>query len=213
MTSWPEGRAIVYCEGAFNTTNGKTAHGLVRRSERYDVVCVIDSGWAGQDAGQVLDGRPGGIPLVEDLTAALALATEGGGGATHFVIGLAPDGGRLPASARAAVQAALEAGLHVDSGLHDFLGDDPELTALAAAHGAVIRDVRRTPPRTELHFFDGRINEVEAFKVAVLGTDSAVGKRTTAWLMVDAWRAAGRKTELVRRRGCRAHVTRSFWIP
>jgi len=55
MGAWPEGRAVVYCQGAFNTTNGKTAHGLVRRSERYDVVCVIDSGWAGQDAGQVLD--------------------------------------------------------------------------------------------------------------------------------------------------------------
>ena len=33
--------------------------------------------------------------------------------------------------------------------------------------------------------------------MAVLGTDSAVGKRTTAWLLVDAWRAAGLKTELV----------------
>jgi uncharacterized NAD-dependent epimerase/dehydratase family protein len=57
--------------------------------------------------------------------------------------------------------------------------------------------VRKTPPRSELHFFEGRINEVDAFKVAILGTDSAVGKRTTAWLMVDAWRKAGRRTEMV----------------
>jgi uncharacterized NAD-dependent epimerase/dehydratase family protein len=197
MTSWPEGRAIVYCQGAFNTTNGKTAHGLVRRSERYDVVCVIDSVWAGQDAGQVLDGRPAGIPVVADLTSALALAGTGADRATHLVVGLAPDGGRLSGPARMDVKAALAAGLNVDSGLHDFLSEDPQLAALAAAHGVVIRDVRRTPPRAELHFFDGRINEVEAFKVAVLGTDSAVGKRTTAWLMVDAWRAAGLKTELV----------------
>ncbi|MBU1072461.1 NAD-dependent epimerase/dehydratase family protein, partial [bacterium] len=60
-----------------------------------------------------------------------------------------------------------------------------------------IRDVRRTPPRSELHFFDGRIDEVAAFRVAILGTDSAVGKRTTAWLLVDAWREAGRRAELV----------------
>ena len=30
-----DGRALVYCEGAFNTPNGKTAHGLVRFTERY----------------------------------------------------------------------------------------------------------------------------------------------------------------------------------
>lgn len=194
MSRWPEGRAVVYCQGAFNTTNGKTAHGLVRRSERYDIAAVIDAAWAGRDAGEVLDGRAKGIPVVADLATALATA---GGPVTHFVVGLAPDGGRLPPAARTAVVAALKSGLHVDSGLHDFLSEDPELAALAARHGAVIRDVRKTPDRADLHFFDGRIAEVDAFKVAVLGTDSAVGKRTTAWLLVDAWRAAGRKAELV----------------
>ena len=197
MGSWPEGLAVVYCQGAFNTTNGKTAHGLVRRSERYPVLCVIDAKYAGQDAGMVLDDRPRNIPVVANLAQALALAEQEGEKLTHFVVGLAPDGGRLPDTARNDVAAALMHGLHVDSGLHDFLGDDPELAGLALDHGVVIRDVRKTPPRNALHFFDGRINEVDAFKVAILGTDSAVGKRTTAWLMVDAWRQAGRRTELV----------------
>jgi uncharacterized NAD-dependent epimerase/dehydratase family protein len=85
----------------------------------------------------------------------------------------------------------------VDSGLHDFLAEDPGLAALARKSGAVIRDVRRTPPRSELHFFDGRIDQVKAFRVAILGTDSAVGKRTTAWLLVDAFRKAGLRAELV----------------
>ena len=194
---WPEGNAIVYCQGAFNTTYGKTAHGLVRRSERYRVLAVIDAAWAGRDAGEVLDGRTAGIPVVPDLDTALRLRGADGRGPTHFVVGLAPDGGRLPSEARVVVAAALAAGLNVDSGLHDFLGDDPELVQLAARHGARIRDVRRTPPRPELHFFDGRISQVQALKVAVLGTDSAVGKRTTAWLLVDAFRAAGRRAELV----------------
>ncbi|MBK9472578.1 MAG: DUF1611 domain-containing protein [bacterium] len=194
---WPEGNAIVYCQGAFNTTYGKTAHGLVRRSERYRVLAVIDAAWAGRDAGEVLDGRAAGIPVVPDLEAALRLRGADGRGPTHFVVGLAPDGGRLPPEARVVVAAALAAGLNVDSGLHDFLGDDPELVQLAARHGVRIRDVRRTPPRPELHFFDGRISQVQALKVAVLGTDSAVGKRTTAWLLVDAFRAAGRRAELV----------------
>ncbi len=195
--SWPEGNAVVWCDGAFNTTCGKTAHGLVRRSERYHVLGVIDAAWAGRDAGDVLDGRPCGIPVVASLEAAIALRLADGGRPTHFVVGLAPDGGRLPAEARAVVAAALAAGLNVDSGLHDFLGDDPELAALAARAGVRIRDVRRTPPRPQLHFFDGRIAQVQALKVAVLGTDSAVGKRTTAWLLVDAFRAAGRRAELV----------------
>ena len=32
----PDGRAIVYCEGAFRTPNGKTAHGLVRHARPGD---------------------------------------------------------------------------------------------------------------------------------------------------------------------------------
>ena len=38
-----DGNAIVYCEGAFGTPNGKTAHGLVRRSGRYRILSVVDS--------------------------------------------------------------------------------------------------------------------------------------------------------------------------
>jgi len=192
---FPEGRAIVYCEGAFSTTYGKTAHGLVRRSRRYEVVSVIDSVCAGQDAGQLLDGRPAGIPVHASLEEALAAAE--GRSATHLVIGLATDGGRLPRAARAHVRRALELGLNVDNGLHDLLGDDPELAGIAAAKGLAIRDVRRTPPRAELHPFSGVIAEVTALKVAVLGTDSAVGKRTTAWRLVEAFEAAGLGAELI----------------
>ena len=191
-----DGNAIVYCEGAFGTPNGKTAHGLVRRTARYRVVAVIDSERAGRDAGEILDRRPSGIPVVGDLEAALAVAAASGG-ATHFVIGLAPDGGRLPAAGRSAVREAIEAGLNVDSGLHDFLSDDPELTERAAAKGVRLRDVRKPPPRSELHFFCGKIEQVGAVRIAVLGTDSAVGKRTTAWILVEALRRAGLATELV----------------
>jgi uncharacterized NAD-dependent epimerase/dehydratase family protein len=38
---------------------------------------------------------------------------------------------------------------------------------------------------------------VGSFKVACLGTDSAVGKRTTAWVLIDALGAAGLTAELV----------------
>lgn len=197
MNHWPEGNAIVYCEGNFRSTNGKTAHGLVRRCERFRIVNVIDSSCAGRDAAELLDGRAGDIPIVSDLTAAIEDARSRGVEPTHLVIGLAPDGGRLPPSARADVRAALEQGLNVDSGLHDFLSDDPALSQLAADRGKTIRDVRKPPSRDTLHFFSGKIEEVTSLKVAVLGTDSAIGKRTTAWVLVDALRRAGHATELI----------------
>lgn len=191
-SAFPEGNAIVYCEGAFNTGTGKTAHGLVRRTARYRVVGVIDSRHAGSDAGLVLDGKANGIPIFASLSEALDTVT-----ATHFVMGLAPDGGRLTALNRVHVREAVARGLNVDSGLHDFISDDPEIARLAAEKGVRLRDVRKTPPRSELHSFSGRIAEVGAVRVALLGTDSACGKRTTAWLLVEALRKAGFSAAMV----------------
>lgn len=192
-----DGRALVYCEGAFNTPNGKTAHGLVRFTERYEVVGVLDSNYAGRDAGDVLDGKPAGIPVYASLYDALQPLKAAGKLPGTLVIGLAPDGGRLPAEARADIRKALQLGWNVDSGLHDFLTNDAELMALARKHGCRVRDVRKTPDRDALHFFSGEIEEVSCLKLAVLGTDSALGKRTTAWILVHALRDAGIQAEMI----------------
>ena len=40
-------------------------------------------------------------------------------------------------------------------------------------------------------------SDLGAFRVALLGTDSAVGKRTTAWLVVDEFRRRGISAELI----------------
>jgi uncharacterized NAD-dependent epimerase/dehydratase family protein len=197
MTRFPEGNAIVYCEGNFGTTNGKTAHGLVRRTARYRVLSVVDTRCAGRDAGELLDGRAAGIPILPDIPAAIADGKGRGYPATHLVIGLAPDGGRLPASVRDDIGQAIRAGLHVDCGLHDFLSEDAQIVSLAKRHNIQLRDIRKPPPRSELHGFTGKIDEVTALKVAVLGTDSAVGKRTTAWILVDALTAAGHPAEMI----------------
>jgi uncharacterized NAD-dependent epimerase/dehydratase family protein len=197
VNEFPEGNAVIYCESAFGTTNGKTAHGLVRRTRRYIVLSVVDSRNAGHDAGLILDGRPNGIPIVSNVAEAVETAVKAGRTATHFVIGLAPDGGRLSPQARGHVIQAVKGGLNIDSGLHDLLGEDPEIADLARRYNVQIRDVRKPPPRHALHFFSGKIEAVDALKVAVLGTDSAVGKRTTAWIVVDAMREAGRSVELI----------------
>ncbi|MDZ7374633.1 MAG: DUF1611 domain-containing protein [candidate division KSB1 bacterium] len=192
-----DGPALVYCQGAFGTTNGKTAHGLVRRTRRYRVLGVIDSHLAGQDAGLVLDGRPSGIPIFGGVEEAVSELRRQGEEPRFLVIGLAPDGGRLGESARRDVLAAIRLGLNIDSGLHDFLCEDPEIVRLAEEKGVRLRDIRKPPPRSQLHFFSGKIREVTSFRVAVLGTDSAVGKRTTAWLLTDALNEMGVKAEFV----------------
>lgn len=189
-----EGNAIVYCEGAFNTPNGKTAHGLVRHSLRYRVLSVVDSRFAGRDAGEVLDGKKNGIPIFSSVGTAVESARRD---PSTLVVGLAPDGGRLSPAARKDIRKAIRLGLNIDSGLHDFMSEDRELVDLARWYGVVLRDVRKTPPRNQLRFFSGKINEVTSLRVAVLGTDSAVGKRTTAWLLVKALDAAGHSAELV----------------
>jgi len=182
----PDGNAVVYCEGAYRTANGKTAHGLVRFTRRYRVAAVIDSTAAGEDAGEVLGSGPIGLPIVPDLNEALAVARDRSLPATHFVVGLAPDGGGLSGKARLDVMDALGRALHVDSGLHDYLSDDPELAALARARGCRIRDVRKPPPIRDLHFFSGKIDQVKSLRIAVLGTDSAIGKRTTTAIVTNA---------------------------
>ena len=197
MTHQPDGNAVVYCQGAFNTTNGKTAHGLVRRTERYRVLSVIDSRYAGRDAGELLDGIHKGIPIHENLSAALQASEKTGKHISHFVMGLAPDGGRLNEKARQDVKEAIQLGLHIDSGLHDILSDDPVFSELALRHNVKIRDIRKVPPRSEMHFFSGKIEDVKSLKIAVLGTDSALGKRTTAWILHDAFEEAGLSVELI----------------
>ncbi len=192
-----ENNAIVYCEGAFNTPNGKTAHGLVRFSKRYNILSVIDSKYAGKDSGEVLDNRQNNIPVVASLAQALQQVKSQKIIPNYFVIGLAPDGGRMTPEVKQSVREAIRANLNIDNGLHDFLGEDNDIVNLAKWHKVQLRDIRKPADRKNLHFFSGKIEEVKSLKVAVLGTDSAIGKRTTAWILVNALIKNGIKTEFI----------------
>ncbi|MDC7236084.1 MAG: DUF1611 domain-containing protein [Spirochaetales bacterium] len=188
--------AVVYCEGAFDSTYGKTAHGLVRFTERYNVLSVIDSTLAGQDAAEVLDGKARGIPLVRDLPEALSLSREQGLQLSHFVVGIATDGGFLDEAVEKAALDALAAGLNVDSGLHEFISDLPAAGQYLETGDIKIRDIRK-PPSRRMHAFTGKIESVGSVRIATMGTDSAIGKRTTAWILVHALRKAGQSAEMI----------------
>jgi uncharacterized NAD-dependent epimerase/dehydratase family protein len=188
------GVAVVYCEANFGSTDGKTANGLVRHSERYEILSVIDSRNAGLDAGEVLGDGPNGIPICADLDAAIALA---GRVPDFFIFGMAPTSGMLSPAERLLMLDAIGRGMHIVNGLHEFLNDDPEFAAAAEAHRVTILDVRRPHEKANLRVFSGRIDEVTSVRIAVLGTDAAVGKRTTATILTRALNARGIKAVMV----------------
>ncbi len=185
--------SICIAIGAYGTPNGKVAHGLVRDGDRFRVRAVVDPAAAGSDAGEVLDGRRRDIPIVRTVDEAVASA----GGAEVAIVGVATHGGRITAALRASLIEAARAGLSIVSGLHDFVGDDEEIAAEARRRGGDIVDLRRPPPRGELRFWSGSIHRVRARRVAVLGTDCALGKRTTARLVTAALRDAGVSAEMI----------------
>jgi uncharacterized NAD-dependent epimerase/dehydratase family protein len=181
----------------YNTTNGKTAHGLVRFTKRYNILSVVDSKYAGQDAGEVIDGKTNNIPIFSNIEEAFNDSKDKDTPAVNLVIGLTPDGGRVSFEAREDIKRAINLGLNIDSGLHDFLSEDPEIVELALNNKVKLNDIRKIPPRDKLKFFTGKIEEVSSFKIAILGTDSAIGKRTTAWILIEALNKAGYKTEMI----------------
>ena len=105
---------------------------------------------------------------------------------------------------------AAEAGLTLVNGLHELASEDPQIAAAAARGGGRILDLRRPRPVKELRFWTGAIAEVRAPRLALLGTDCAVGKRTTARLLVQACReqaaCARRWSTPARPAGCRARA-------
>jgi uncharacterized NAD-dependent epimerase/dehydratase family protein len=189
-----DGTAIVLCNGLYGTINGKTAHGLVRGTDRYRILAVVDPPAAGRDAGEVLDGIHRGIPVVASIGAALASVPEK---PDFAIVGIATSGGRMTAGLRASLDEALESGLSIVNGLHEFAGDDSELAALARKKGLTITDVRRVKPSGELHFWTGEVLALATPRVAVLGTDCALGKRTTTRMLVEACRRNGMRAEWI----------------
>lgn len=190
----PSNTAVVYCEGNFGAIDGKTANGLVRHSEKYEILSVIDSEKAGLDAGEVLGDTANGIPVCRDLADALAQAENL---PDYFIFGMAPSSGMLSTRERGLVIEAMSYGINIVNGLHEFLNDDPVFAAACLAHNVTILDIRKPRAKKDLRLFSGRISEVTCPRIAVLGTDCAIGKRTTATVMARALNELGIKAVMI----------------
>jgi D-glutamate N-acetyltransferase len=182
-----QARLVILAEGQFGEVGSKTAIGVIRYGPQ-KTVAVLDTTHAGRNVRDWL-GAGYDIPVVATLRKALA------GRPTALLIGIAPAGGKLPAAWRATILEALHAGLDVLSGLHVFLGDDPEFAAVARERGVTITDYRRPPERMEVA--RGREHDPGKKVILTVGTDCALGKMTVALELRRAAVQAGLSTAFV----------------
>jgi D-glutamate N-acetyltransferase len=159
-----EKRYLILAEGRSGDPHyGKTARGVIRYAPD-PTVAIVDS----TRAGELQDG----IPIVAGVNDALCFNP------TTAVVGVATQGGRFPPAWRELLKACISKGLDIESGLHEFVSDDPELAELAALHGVELRDLRRPPP--ELNVPTGENLLIPAQIALTVGSDCAIGKKTVA---------------------------------
>ena len=186
-------KAIILTGGLFDTNYAKTAHGLVRGTERFDIVGIIDENCGGRLADEIVPkARP--VAIFSTLS---EFFSKMPGVASHCIIGVATKGGTLPSALRPQLIECICHGLHVVNGLHEILGEDSELGRLARYKNVEIIDIRKPKSFEFLRFWDGSIRQVTSYKIAVLGTDCSVGKRTTARFLMSALNQAGIGSEMI----------------
>src|ERR1700687_3959693 len=181
-------RYVVLTEGFIADRHAKTAFGVMRYG-RDEVVAVIDSSATGKRVSDFHQHLRCEAPIVAGVAAALSFAP------TSLLVGVANAGGSLPPAFRSHVIAAIDAGLEIVSGLHEFLNEDDEFCAHARMSGAKLWDVRRPPDQIPL--FSGAVYRVPHVVALAVGSDCAIGKMTVMLELEEAGRAAGARPEFV----------------
>lgn len=157
-------RIVLLTDGYSTPFLAKTAISLLRYRGN-DVAAVLDAELAGKDAGEVF-GTGNGIPVVDSLVP----------DADAVFIGIAPPGGKLPPTWRPILVQALNRGIDVVSGLHDFLSEDEEFASLAKSTGSKIVDVRHNRQKETATAAPFR---AECLRIHTVGHDCTVGKMVT----------------------------------
>lgn len=180
-------RYAILALNAFDYILNKTGNMLIRYRQE-EVVAVIDPGKPGMTAHEVL-GYGGDIPVVSSFEETQALAPD------TLVIGSAPQGGVINAKYRREITAGIEFGCNVINGMHEFLNDDRDISALARKKGVTLSDLRR-PPKPP-HFPKGTWQKRKVPVLLIVGTDCDTGKMTTGWEITERLRQRGRDVRFV----------------
>ncbi|MFW6064157.1 MAG: DUF1611 domain-containing protein [Candidatus Natronoplasma sp.] len=184
-------KALILTEEHLDRGAAKTSHGLLRHSEKYDIVGVIDSKFAGKTTDQIIP-RCKKVEVYPNLDCALK-----GNEAEILIVGIATIGGYLPENFREHIRDAIKNGLDIISGLHHFLSEDDEFIGMAEKYGVTLTDIRKSPPLDELHYFKNRKEDIGALTIPFLGTDSSVGKRTALLEIYEVMKERGDEVEWV----------------
>src|SRR5688500_6921963 len=156
-------RIIILTEGHTEPHAGKTAASVIRY-RGHEVAALLDSTQAGRTSGELLG--VGSVPIVTRLDDAPEANT--------LLLGIAPPGGKIPAAWRTVILDAIaRRKMDVISGLHDFVGDDPQFAAAARASGSAIHDVRKNTEKTIARRVGLR---PDCLRVHAVGHDCSIGK-------------------------------------
>lgn len=178
-------KIVILAEGSFGVLESKTAAVLVRYLPD-NIVAVIDSTNAGKDVSEIL-GIGKGIPVEEKLLQTMKYQP------TMLAIGIAPPGGELPSEWRSIIIEGIQHGLHIMSGLHHFLSEDPELVKLAEANNIVLWDARKPPDN--LPVATCKAGNVDSSVILTVGSDCRVGKMLSGIEITNTARQRGINAE------------------
>ena len=158
-------RIVLLTDGYSTPFLAKTAISLLRyRGD--DVAAVLDQEHAGKSA-QELFGTGADVPVVASIENIDADA---------IFVGIAPPGGKLPTEWNPIILAAIERGMDIVSGLHDFLSSNIECSDAAKKSGVNLIDVRRNSENQTARVVDFRR---ECLRVHAVGNDCSLGKMVT----------------------------------
>jgi len=172
---------LIATDNLFLRNHAKTAHGLLRGTKRFHVLAVLDEENKYADAGELLDGNHRNIPILGTVDEAIKQFKT----IDYLVVGVATVGGILSESLLQIIRQAISNGIGIVNGLHDQLQERKDIALLASQNRVELIDIRKPKTPKELHFWSGDIFKVKAPIVAFLAMDCAMGKRTTANLVLE----------------------------
>ncbi len=177
-------RIIILTEGHTEPHAGKTAASVIRY-RGHEVVALLDATQAGKTSDDLLG--VGNVPIVGKLDDVPEANT--------LLLGIAPPGGKIPQSWRAIILDAIaRRKMDVISGLHDFVGDDPQFAAAAKASSVNIYDVRKN---SEKSIARRKGLRSDCLRVHAVGHDCSIGKMVVAIEVANGLKKRGHDAKFI----------------
>lgn len=177
-------KLVILTEGYTNPHTAKTASCLIRY-RRDEVLALLDSTQSGRTAQDLL-GVGGALPIVSSL----AQVPD----ANTLLLGIAPPGGKIPKAWRPVILEAIDRGMNVTAGLHDFLTDDEEFVSAARRRGVTLTDVRKNSER-DIARCDGLSDD--CLRVLTVGHDCSIGKMVTSVEITECLKRGGHDAKFI----------------